>query len=490
MQTLGELFIDGNWCAAESREFCRVVNPFTEEVIAKAVIASEADVDRAVTAADRAWRNGVWAGTAIEERIAVVSEIKQRLLREAHDLAEVTSRSMGIPFHSYGDLCGTPTLIDMFIATAREINWEYLRMSEFGDALVVRRPVGVVAGIVPWNVPIRSEVKKVIPALLAGCPIVLKPAPETPLGAARLVEICSEAGVPDGVVNLVLGDGTTGEYLVKHPLVRKVAFTGSTATGSKIWSAVANRFTRLQLELGGKSAAIVLPDADLDSAAPWLAKGVFAFSGQACVATSRILAPKAIYSDVVDAVVAHSRDYILGDPFDTATTMGPLVSARQRDKALSYVDVGVSDGASVATGGSTSHKHRRGWFVEPTILTNVDNNSRVAQEEIFGPVGVVIPYEDEDDAIRLANASDYGLGGSVYSADPDHALAVARRVDSGYISVNSYGVPPVTVPFGGVKGSGIGREHGPEGYDAFLEYVPHPLTHEHAVELAKRIPRG
>jgi betaine-aldehyde dehydrogenase len=289
---------------------------------------------------------------------------------------------------------------------------------------------------------------------------------------------------------LVLGDGTTGEYLVKHPLVRKVAFTGSTATGSKIWSAVANRFTRLQLELGGKSAAIVLPDADLDSAAPWLAKGVFAFSGQACVATSRILAPKAIYSDVVDAVVAHSRDYILGDPFDTATTMGPLVSARQRDKALSYVDVGVSDGASVATGGSTSHKHRRGWFVEPTILTNVDNNSRVAQEEIFGPVGVVIPYEDEDDAIRLANASDYGLGGSVYSADPDHALAVARRVDSGYISVNSYGVPPVTVPFGGVKGSGIGREHGPEGYDAFLEYVPHPLTHEHAVELAKRIPRG
>jgi betaine-aldehyde dehydrogenase len=377
----------------------------------------------------------------------------------------------------------------MFIATAREINWEYLRMSEYGDALVVRRPVGVVAGIVPWNVPVRSEVKKVIPALLAGCPIVLKPAPETPLGAIRFVEICAEVGVPDGVVNLILGDGTTGEHLVRHPLVRKVAFTGSTATGSKIWSAVAHRFTRLQLELGGKSAAIVLPDADLGSAAPWLAKGVFAFSGQACVATSRILAPKAIYGDVVEAVVAHSKDYILGDPFDAGTTMGPLVSARQRDKALGYVAVGLAEGASVVTGGGDAERSR-GWFVEPTILTNVDNNSRVAQEEIFGPVGVVIAYEDEEDAIRLANASDYGLGGSVYSADPDHALAVARRVDSGYISVNSYGVPPVTVPFGGVKGSGIGREHGPEGYDAFLEYVPHPLTHEHAIELAKRIPRG
>jgi aldehyde dehydrogenase (NAD+) len=490
MDTLSEIFVDGRWLAAESNEFFEVINPFTEETIAKAVIASQADVDRAVVAADRAWRSGVWAEATLEQRIAVISEIKQRLLNEADDLARMTSCSMGIPFHLYGDLCGTPALIDMFISTAREIKREYLRIDEFGDALVVRRPVGVVAGIVPWNVPVRSEVKKVIPALLAGCSIVLKPAPETPLGAARFVEICAESGVPAGVVNLVLGDGSTGEHLVRHPLVRKVAFTGSTATGSKIWSAVSERFTRLQLELGGKSAAIVLPDADLESTAPWLAKGVFAFSGQACVATSRILAPKAIYDDVVDAVVAESASYVLGDPFDPRTTMGPLVSARQRDKALSYVDLGLSEGARLATGGTPSAEQPQGWFVEPTILTNVDNDARIAQEEIFGPVGVVIPYKDEDDAIRLANASDYGLGGSVYSADPDHALAVARRVDSGYISINHYGVPPVSVPFGGVKGSGIGREHGPEGYDAFLEYVPHPLSHDHALELAKRIPRG
>jgi acyl-CoA reductase-like NAD-dependent aldehyde dehydrogenase len=208
------------------------------------------------------------------------------------------------------------------------------------------------------------------------------------------------------------------------------------------------------------------------------------------VATSRILVPKAIYNDVVDAVVTESKAFVTGDPFEPRTTMGPLVSARQRDKVLAYVELGLSEGASLAVGGRNDAKHSRGWFAEPTILTNVDNQARVAQEEIFGPVGVVIPYEDEDDAIRLANASEYGLGGSVYSADPDHALAVARRVDSGYISINSYGVPPVSVPFGGVKGSGIGREHGPEGYDAFLEYVPHPLTREHALKLAQRIPRG
>jgi acyl-CoA reductase-like NAD-dependent aldehyde dehydrogenase len=271
--------------------------------------------------------------------------------------------------------------------------------------------------------------------------------------------------------------------------VRKVAFTGSSATGSRIWSAVAPKFTRLQLELGGKSAAIVLDDVDLDRAIPALSAGIFPFSGQQCTATSRILAPRARYEEVVAAMAEAAQRWVLGDPMDKATTMGPLVAARQRDRVLGYLEAGRAAGARVAVGGGVPADQPRGFFVEPTVFADVDNSMRIAREEIFGPVAVVIPYDGENDAVAIANDSDFGLGGAVYSSDPARALAVARRVDSGYISVNRYGIPP-TAPFGGVKASGIGREGGVEGYDSFLEYISHPLEHDFALRLAEEIPAG
>lgn len=489
MEIRNGVYVDGSWRPSTGDRMFPVVNPFTEERYGEATIGTAEDVDAAVRSSHRALAEGGWSETPVEERIRVVERIRELVVARADELATLVSSSMGAPFQGYRGLGSSAELIDMYVDMVRQVRWEYLRMDATGDSLVVRRPVGVVGAIVPWNVPVRSEVKKVIPAILAGCTVVLKPAPETPFSAAAFAEICTEAGLPPGVLNLVPGDGTTGDHLVRHPLVRKVAFTGSSATGSAIWSATADRFVRLQLELGGKSAAIVLDDADVDGATPWLAMGIFPFTGQQCTATSRILAPRTRYDEVVEAMVGAARSYVLGDPFDPATTMGPLVAERQRERVLGYVDLGRSEGARVAVGGGRPAGLARGWFVEPTVLAGVDNSMRVAREEIFGPVVVVIPYEDEDDAVRIANDSEYGLGGAVFSADPARALQVARRVDSGYVSVNRYGIPS-SAPFGGVKRSGIGREHGVEGYDSFLEYVPHPLVHEHAEELAKTVPLG
>lgn len=482
------VYVDGAWQRSTGQHVFPVVNPFTEELFGEATIGTAEDVDAAVQSAHRALA-GPWTETTVEDRISMVKSIKELIISRADELATLITSSMGAPFEGYRGLGNSAELIDMYIDMIRQVRWEYLRMDYSGDTLIVRRPLGVVAAIVPWNVPIRSEIKKVIPAILAGCSVVLKPAPETPFSAAVFAEICSEAGVPPGVVNVVLGDGTTGEHLVRHPLVRKVAFTGSSATGAAIWSAVAERFVRLQLELGGKSAAIVLDDVELEQITPWLAMGIFPFTGQQCTATSRILAPRSRYDEVIDAMVDAARSYVLGDPFDPATTMGPLVAERQRTRVLGYIDVGRSEGAKVAVGGGRPGDQPRGWFVEPTVFAGVDNAMRIAREEIFGPVAVVIPYEDDADAVRIANDSEYGLGGAVFSTDHERALAVARQVDSGYISVNRYGIPS-TAPFGGVKRSGIGREHGIEGYDSFLEYVPHPLVHEFAEELAKTIPFG
>lgn len=480
-------YVNGAWRLPSGSSTFPVVNPYTEELFGEATVATAEDVDAAVAAAHRAL-SGEWRQTSLDDRVAIVKRIRGGLLERAEELAAVTSSSMGVPYHGYLNLGGSIDLIDAYIEDARQVHWRYLRRDPSGDALIERRPVGVVAAIVPWNVPVRSEIKKLIPAILAGCTVVLKPAPETPFGAAALAEICSEAGLPPGVVNVVLGDGTTGASLVRHPLIQKVAFTGSSATGSKIWVAVASRFTRLQLELGGKSAAVVLDDADLSDSAPWLGAGVFNFAGQQCTATSRVLAPRARYEEVVEALRAAAAVHHLGDPFDVATTMGPLVAARQRDRVLGYVKLGRSEGAKVVTGGHAAGRPR-GWFVAPTVLADVNNGMRVAREEIFGPVVTIIPYQSEQDAIAIANDSEYGLGGAVYSADPDRALAVARRIDSGFISVNRYGIGP-RVPFGGVKCSGTGRESGVEGYDSFLEYVSHPLSPDHAAALSKEIPAG
>lgn len=483
-------YIDGAWRPAQSDHTVTVINPYTEQPFGVTSVASPAEVDAAVVSADRAGRRSAWSATSLEDRIAIVERIRDGLLARATELATLNTSSMGMLYSRAKGLGRAAELIEMYIAAARELELAYLRTSHDAAALITRRPVGVVAAIVPWNTPIRSEVKKVIPALLAGCTVVLKPAPETPFGASTFAEICSEAGLPPGVLNVVPGDASTGAHLVRHPLVRKVAFTGSTATGQQIWQAVAPNFTRLQLELGGKSAAILLDDVDLDAALPWLSQGIFSGSGQQCIATSRILAPRSRYAEVVEAMAAAADSLVPGDPFDPTTTLAPLVSARQRDRVLGYVEIGRSEGAKVVTGGRVPASPAHGWFVEPTILAEVDNAMRVAQEEIFGPVACIIPYDTEQEAIAIANDSRYGLGGSVYSRDPLHALEVAQQIDAGHVAINRHGVPQ-NVPFGGVKHSGIGREHGIEGYDSFLEYKVYPMSREVAARVrAERLATG
>jgi aldehyde dehydrogenase (NAD+) len=485
MEVRQGIYVDGGWRRSSGDAMFTVVNPYTEEPYGQATIGTAEDVDVAVRSA-RAALAGPWSRTTLEDRIDLVGKIGHLLGARSDELARMASSSMGKPYATTRSLGNSLQLIDMYIKMARQVCWEYLRQDEYGDTLIERTPVGVVAAIVPWNTPVRSEIKKLIPALLAGCTLVLKPAPETPFGASILVELCAEAGVPPGVVNLVPGDGSTGDLLVRHPDVRKVAFTGSSATGARIATAVAPRFARLQLELGGKSAAVVLADADIATIAPALSTGIFAGSGQQCTATSRVLVPRARQAEVVDALVAQADAQVVGNPLDLSTTMGPLVAERQRTRVLGYVDIGQSEGAKLVAGGGRPATQPLGWFVEPTVFADVTNSMRIAREEIFGPVVAVLPYEDEDEAIAMANDSDYGLGGAVYSADPHHALAVARQIDSGYVAVNRYGIA-LSAPFGGVKQSGIGREHGVEGYDSFLEYRSFPLDHALAEELSHTI---
>ena len=450
-----------------------VIDPATEQVFAQVGSGSLGDVDDAVASAGRAQRE--WSAVPLADRVAVVRRIGELIAERAPELARVRSRSMGAPYASSLALSNSAGLIAMYVDTIARVQFEQVRRDAYGDSLVVRRPVGVVAGIVPWNVPVRNELKKTIPSILTGCSVVLKPSPESPVAGALLMEVFRDAGLPDGVCNLVVGGADVGEALVTHPDVQKVAFTGSTATGARIAELAAPRLKRLQLELGGKSAAIVLPDADLDLVGRSLQAFGFGNTGQICASLTRVLAPRDRYDDVVAALVAAARRHVVGDPQDPATTMGPLVSSRQRDKVLGLVRGAVDQGAVIACGGSVPDDLPTGWYVEPTVLRDVTSGMTIAQEEVFGPVVVVIPYDDEDDAVRIANDSRYGLHGAVFGADDAHALDVARRIETGTAAVNSFDIP-VSAPFGGVKGSGVGRENGVEGYDSFLDYHSYKLT--------------
>jgi betaine-aldehyde dehydrogenase len=349
-----------------------------------------------------------------------------------------------------------------------DVAWEEERAGMLGPVTVRREPVGVVAAIVPWNVPQFIIALKLAPALIAGCTIVIKPAPETPLDAYPLADMLTEAGVPKGVVSIVAAGRETGEHLVRHPGVDKVAFTGSTAAGRTIGAICGEQLKRCTLELGGKSAAIILDDADLVSTMGWLKMASLMNNGQACVAQTRILASRSRYDEVVGALTETVRGMQVGDPADPANEIGPLVAERQRERVESYIRVGQEEGAKVALGGS-GRPHDRGWYVAPTVFTGVTNDMRIAREEIFGPVLSVIPYDDEAEAVRIANDSDYGLAGTVWTADADHGLEIARQVRAGTYGVNTYMIESSS-PFGGYKNSGVGRELGPEGLSAYLEY--------------------
>ncbi len=335
-----------------------------------------------------------------------------------------------------------------------------------GKSVVIREPVGVVAAIVPWNVPQAITFLKLAPALAAGCTVVLKPAPETVLDAMLMSEAAAEAGLPDGVLNVVPGGREVGAYLVSHPQVDKVSFTGSTAAGRAIGETCGRLLRPVTLELGGKSAAIVLDDADLAANIESFFAATLLNNGQICWLGTRILAPRSRYDEVVDTVTGLAGSLRLGDPMDPTTQVGPLVSSRQRDRVESYIAKGLNDGARLTTGGGRPRGLDQGWFVEPTVFADVDNQHTIAQEEIFGPVLSVIPYSTDDEAIAIANASDYGLGGSVWTTDPERGEAVARKVSTGTIGINAYVNDP-TAPFGGIKASGMGRELGPEGIQAY-----------------------
>jgi aldehyde dehydrogenase (NAD+) len=349
--------------------------------------------------------------------------------------------------------------------------FEFERQVRAGDraALVVNEPVGVVAAIVPWNAPVTLATWKTAPALAAGCTVVIKPPPEAPLSNFILAEALEEAGVPPGVVNVVPAGREVGEHLVTRPGVDKVAFTGSTAAGKRIMSLCGEQVKRVSLELGGKSAAVLLDDADLATAIPRVVGGAMHLSGQVCGALTRVLVPRSCYHEAVDAATAVAESIPYGDPHDPQTVVGPLVAERQRARVEGYIQLAVDEGARVVTGGERPAHLPKGWYVPPTILGDVDNAMRVAREEIFGPVLSFIAYGDDDEAVRIANDSSYGLAGGVWSADDARALRVARRVRTGTMAVNGCYAPFPLVPFGGFKESGMGRELGPEGLANFLE---------------------
>ncbi|MCW2796088.1 aldehyde dehydrogenase [Nocardioides sp.] len=465
-------FIDGTWAAPASSDLLQVISPHSEELVATVPEGAAADIDAAVAAARRAFDEGPWPQMSPEERIEVMASFSMLYAGKLAEMADVITAEMGSPT-SFSNLAQAPAswmMLESFLNIARAFPWEEVRPAALGGDVIVRREsVGVVAAIPPWNVPQFTTISKVAPALLAGCTIVVKPAPETPLDSYLMAELLQEAGVPAGVVNIVAAGREVGEHLVAHPGIDKVAFTGSTAAGRKIAAVCGEQLKRVSLELGGKSAAIVLDDADLSATMEGLKFTALMNSGQACVAQTRILASRENYDAVVDALAETVSAMTVGDPMDPATEIGPLVAQRQQERVEKYIALGQEEGARVVVGGNGMPGGLdKGWYVRPTVFADVDNRMRIAQEEIFGPVLSVIPFDDVDDAIRIANDSEYGLAGTVWTADAAAGLDVARRVRTGTYGVNTYTMD-FAAPFGGYKASGLGREFGPEGLSAYTE---------------------
>jgi betaine-aldehyde dehydrogenase len=472
VQVHDKLYIGGEWIAPAGSDVIEVISPHTEEVIATVPDGTPADIDKAVTAARTTFDQGDWSRMPVADRLAIVENFSNLYAAKMMEMAAVITEEMGSPI-SFSQLAQSPApwmMLNTFLQVGRDLEWEEERMGVLGSPVIVRRePVGVVAAVVPWNVPQFVTMSKLAPALVAGCTMVLKPAPETPLDAIMMAEILHEAGVPAGVVNIVPAGRETGEHLVRHPGVDKVAFTGSSAAGRRIASICGEQLKRYSLELGGKSAAIVLDDADLGQTMAGLKFASLMNSGQACVAQTRILASRSRYDEVVDALAETVKGMAVGDPSDPTTEIGPLVAERQQERVEKYIALGQEEGARVVLGGNGRPEGlEKGWYVQPTVFADVSNDMRIAQEEIFGPVLAVIPYDDVEDAVRIANDSDYGLAGSVWTADLEQGMDIARRVRTGTYGINQYTMDFVA-PFGGYKSSGVGREFGKEGLEHYLE---------------------
>lgn len=466
-----QLFIDGRWVPPSTTSRLRPVNPATEELIADVAEAREADMDKAVAAARRAFDEGPWPRLSHAERGQYVAKLADLLEQRTPQLAALWTQQMGGLASFAPIMAGGATFqLKYFAGLASSYPFETRQPSSMGPgtAIVVREPVGVVAAIAPWNAPYGIMAQKIGPALVAGCTIVMKPSPETPLEAYVIAECAEAAGLPPGVINLVAGNREASDHLVRNPGVDKVSFTGSTAAGRRIGQVCAERVARVTLELGGKSAAIVLDDFPVEQAAQILTGSICIMTGQVCATLSRVIVPRAKQQAFADAFAAAMQAIRVGDPTDPDTQMGPLAMERQLHRVQGYIERGRQDGARLVTGGGRPRHLARGYYFEPTLFADADNRSVIAQEEIFGPVICMIPADGLDDAVRIANDSIYGLNGAVFTQDADVAYRVARRIRSGSIGQNGLKLD-FAMPYGGFKQSGIGREGGPENFHAYTE---------------------
>lgn len=499
-------FIDGAWRAAKSDRSFDVISPRSEKQVGRVAAASREDIDDAVAAARRAFDEGPWPRMSPSERAEYLSRIATGIEKRQHELAPLITEELGcsLPLSQYYMVVAPVMSFNYFAEVGRTLELEEVRISDLtpftggsaggptvpmaGNSLVIREPVGVVASFPAYNFAFAAVGQKLGPALIAGCTVVLKVPEPNPLATFIYGEIFEEAGLPPGVVNIVAAAADESAYLVEHPGVDMVSFTGSDVVGAKVAAACGALVRPVVLELGGKSAAIVLDDARLEDVVPMLVgASVGANSGQVCVALTRLIVPAQQYEAYSEALSQAFKSLKVGDPMEPDTVIGPLVSARQRDRVESLVEEARAEGATVAAGGQRPADVSQGWFYEPTLITNAHNDMKIAREEVFGPVAVLIPHHGEEDAIRIANESPYGLAGSVFTADDTHGFEVARRIRTGTFSVNTV-TADLGSPFGGYGKSGIGREHGPTAVDEYLH--SRTISMDPGKQLPEKIARG
>jgi len=466
MKVYDKLYINGAWVAPIGKGSIDATCASTEEVVTRIPEGSKEDADRAVAAARAAFDG--WSQTPVEARAAILEKVAAGMEARKKDVALAIATEVGMPFKMANAI--QASLPIGAAKTYAELLKTYHFEEQVGSSLVVREAIGVVAAITPWNFPINQIMLKVAPALAAGCTVVLKPSEVAPSTAFILAEVLHEIGLPPGVFNLVTGYGpVVGEALAAHPDVDMVSFTGSTRAGRRVAEVAAQTVKRVALELGGKSPHVILEDADLEKAVKAGVNECYLNSGQACIAPTRMLAPKSKYEEVVKLAKAAAESFTVGDPINGDVKLGPLISAVQRDRVVGYIKKGVEEGARLVTGGPEKPEGLdKGYYVKPTVFADVNNEMTIAREEIFGPVLTIIPYDNEQDAIRIANDTIYGLGGNVWAGTKEHGIEVAKKIRTGQISVNGGRYNPLA-PFGGYKQSGLGREAGKFGLEEFLE---------------------